>query len=205
MDASKVTLSDAELSLAADPGVMLAKNAVIEAVYALFGRVAERQGEAVRDTRTLFGPAFDMPPKISRGERYRGLPYVMLDHPRLFAGDDVFAVRTLFWWGHFFSVTLHLKGAWLEPFSHRIGEGREWLSARGYHASTGLHEWEHHFGSDNYLTVSSMGDAEWRSFFSRGGFTKLALRFPVEAFNDMEDTLPGVFEELMGWLPDRTL
>ena len=116
MEASKVTLSDAELALAMDPQVMVMKNAVVDAVYGLFGRVAERQREILSPLRPRFGEVFDLPPKISRGEKYRGLPYVMLDHPRSFTPHDILAVRTLFWWGHFFSVTLHLRGRWLERF-----------------------------------------------------------------------------------------
>lgn len=200
MDGSKVTLSPAELALAADPSVMLMKNSVIEAVYDLFGRLAERQSRSVIGLRPFFGEAFDNPPKISRGERYHGLPYVMLDHPRRFSGNDIFAIRTLFWWGHFFSVTLHLKGAWLERFSDRVVGGRDWLAGRGYHVSTGRHEWEHHFGDDNYLPVSSISATDWEDACSRGGFTRLAVRFPVSRFNDMEDILSEAFEDIVGWL-----
>lgn len=197
MDGSKVTLSDAELSLAMDPDVMLLKNKVVESVYRLFGRLAQRQSETVRDLRHRYGPVFDVPPKISKGERYRELPYVMLDHPRLFGSEDVFAVRTLFWWGHFFSVTLHLKGEWLRRFSGRILESQAWLSAWGFHFSTGRHEWEHHFEADNYLPVSSVGEEEWGEVYAKGGFTKLAVKYPIGEFNDMEDILSEAFERLM--------
>ena len=40
--------------------------------------------------------------KISRGENYRGLPYLILDYPAYFSQKDIFAFRTMFWWGHFF-------------------------------------------------------------------------------------------------------
>jgi hypothetical protein len=202
MDGSKVTLSAAELALAADPEVMLMKNSVIESVNALFGRLAERQSQSVRDIGPIFGSAFDTPPKISRGEKYRGLPYVILDHPRRFSGDDIFAIRTLFWWGHFFSVTLHLKGVWLERYSERIVGGQGWLSERGFHISTGRYEWEHHFGEDNYLPVSRLGAEEWKGACSRGGFARLAVRFPVSGFGEMEETLHDVFDDIVRWLPD---
>ena len=32
-------------------------------------------------------------PKISKGENYKGLPYVMLDYPRCFGKTDIFAIR----------------------------------------------------------------------------------------------------------------
>ena len=55
-------------------------------------------------------------PKISRGENYNGLPYVMLDYPRCFGKEDVFAMRTMFWWGNFFSITWHLKGKYSKEY-----------------------------------------------------------------------------------------
>ncbi len=39
----------------------------------------------------------------------------MLDYPRAFGRDSIFACRTFFWWGRFFSLTLHLAGrSWNE-------------------------------------------------------------------------------------------
>ncbi len=48
--------------------------------------------------------------KISKGEQLNGLPYMILDYPRFKQGDDLLLFRTMFWWGHYFSVTLHLQG-----------------------------------------------------------------------------------------------
>ena len=200
MDGTKVTLSAAELDLAMDPQVMLMKNAVIDAVYGLFGRVAERQSEILSPLRPLFGEAFDLPPKISRGEKYRGLPYVMLDNPRSFTSHDILAVRTLFWWGHFFSVTIHLRGRWLERFEPGILASRARLAAGGFHVSTGAQEWEHHFGSDNYRPVESVGEEEWKGGFSDPGFVKLALRHPISRFAELEDLLVQGFGDAIGIL-----
>jgi hypothetical protein len=32
----------------------------------------------------------------------------------------VFAIRTMFWWGNFFSVTLHMKGNYREHFQEKL-------------------------------------------------------------------------------------
>lgn len=62
--------------------------------------------------------------KISRGENYEGLPWMMADMPRHFGQEDVLAFRMFFWWGHYFSATWHLKGAPLNTWWPRL---REWL------------------------------------------------------------------------------
>src|ERR1700743_3182070 len=82
-------------------------------------------------------------PKISRGENYRGLPWVMLDYPRVFGREDVLAIRTMFWWGHGFSVTLHLKGKYQELFLPVIRRRQHELSAQGFYMGVGADEWRH--------------------------------------------------------------
>ncbi|MEI9808974.1 MAG: hypothetical protein WDO16_14545 [Bacteroidota bacterium] len=59
-------------------------------------------------------------PKISKGENYKGLPYLVLDYPRYFEKDNHFAVRSMFWWGNFFSSTLHLSGIYKKKYTSAI-------------------------------------------------------------------------------------
>ena len=85
-------------------------------------------------------------PKISKGENYRGLPYVMLDYPRLFGREEVLAIRTFFWWGHGFSVTLHLKGGYRERISAGIattlgGIGGGGIPCRGFAGGVAARAW----------------------------------------------------------------
>lgn len=44
--------------------------------------------------------------KISRGENYKGLPYLVLDFPRYSSGNQLFIYRTMFWWGNYFLCLL---------------------------------------------------------------------------------------------------
>src|SRR5450755_2986522 len=128
-------LSAEELALVADAGWIMTKNAIIAKVLVLFGELSgnlqeqwkaagweqhlagKEAGMAMKDTGMLMREAgmpikeiLETPPRISKGENYKGLPWVVLDYPRAFGRLDVLAVRTLFWWGNYFSVTLHLKG-----------------------------------------------------------------------------------------------
>src|SRR5882762_9510184 len=115
MDAAKVQLSKEERTLVMDPGWILTKNSIMGKVGALFAELSGRM-QASYQLPTDGLPLNWATPKISRGENYKGLPWVVLDYPRAFGREDVLAIRTLFWWGHYFSVTLHLKGKYKELF-----------------------------------------------------------------------------------------
>jgi len=122
MDDAKIGLSAEELILVNDPQVILTKNAVIDKVYQLFGRLSIGMQERLQPMAKELDDVMDIPPKISRGESYLELPYVILDYPRYFRPHDIFAIRTMFWWGNFFSMTLHLKGNFREHYHQRIIE-----------------------------------------------------------------------------------
>jgi hypothetical protein len=140
--------------------------------------------------------ALEVPSKISRGESYRSLPYLVLDYPRYFRPHDVMAIRTMFWWGNFFSVTLHLKGNYREHFSERILQRRQLIAEKGFHACIAPEEWEHHFGEDNYLPVDMIEDDEWLELYRVRLFTKLSKQIPIGPLDAVEAHLMKVYAEI---------
>src|ERR1700694_4525035 len=111
-------------------------------------------------------------PKISRGENYLGLPYLVLDYPRQAAGDGLFFIRTMFWWGHYFSSTLHLSGLYTERFREAIAFSYQKLG--DYSAGIGQDPWVHHFGEGNYRPVHAMGQKGFEDWCIEAAHLKIA-------------------------------
>lgn len=192
MDVAKLTLSEEELRLVMDPGVILTKNAIIGKVYFLFGELSDMM------SRELILPAevTAISPKISKGEFYQGLPYVMLDHPRYFTTEHVIAIRTFFWWGNFFSVTLHLKGKYQLMYSRSLANQFDKLAARQYAIAICESEWQHHTGTEDYRSLQGMGPEEFEGIIRKHPFVKLSRSFPLEQWDDMPDQLRNAQQEL---------
>lgn len=150
---TKVSLSGFELQLVTDANIILTKNNIIKKVVELFGQL---NAAYQKDPLLIKLPAevLIQPAKISKGENYMGLPYVMLDYPKCFSKDDVFAVRTFFWWGNFFSITLHLKGVYKEQYQQKIFKAISQNQLNGSWINSNSAEWEHHL-SDSYRTINS--------------------------------------------------
>jgi hypothetical protein len=175
MQQAKLGLSEEERRLVSDPGLILTKNAIIAKVYDLFGELAGMQQSLPfpEEVRVAM-------PKISRGENYHGLPYVVLDFPRLFTADHVLAIRTHFWWGHYFSVTLHLKGMYRERYAGRCLDAYAELSEQGYlMASTG-DEWEHRVSEPWYRPVASMDRRAFGQALHLQPFLKIGKTLPLD-------------------------
>jgi hypothetical protein len=139
---AKVSLSPFELKLVSDSQWILTKNGIIQKVYQLFGNLSEVYKT---DERLMLLPEAvkDIGPKISKGENYNGLPYVMLDYPRCFGKEDVFAIRSFFWWGKFFSITLQLKGVYKERYQQKIIIAIRKGLLNHCSINTGNEEWNH--------------------------------------------------------------
>lgn len=146
------SLTGYEMQLVTDRQVLIAKNIIIQKVYELFGTLAEEYKKALSDK--INGSQNLINPKISRGENYQGLPYVMLDYPRQFSKDDTFAIRSFFWWGNFFSITLHLAGRYQRQYSSAVQNAVNDQAFPDWYISIGDNQWEHHFEDNNYLSLA---------------------------------------------------
>ena len=175
MQGSKIHLSDSELQLACNADIILTKNSIIHKTIALLGAVEENIGQ-----QTDRGKVFSTSPKISRGEYYRGLPYVVLDYPRYSAAPDLAFIRSMFWWGNFFSSTLQISGDLKIKNMPAIANGYELLATKQYYIGINTDPWEHHFGEDNYLEVGSLSNSAFKTLLEEQDHIKIAAKLPLE-------------------------
>lgn len=193
-------LNEAEMAVAMNSTFIFAKQNIIEKVYKMFGTVA---GEGVSQFRDTFPAMETGNAKISKGENYNCLPYVMLDFPRLFAKDDVFAIRCFFWWGNFFSITLHLSGKYKEQYSNALIEGITNHVFDDWFCCNNDDEWQHDFEPANYTII----DCTFAKTFADRRFIKLAKKIPLtewdNAFKFFTDNFSILVETLSYQAPMR--
>lgn len=114
--------------------------------------------------------------KIFRGENYRGLPYLVLDYPKHFSKNYVMAFRTMFWWGNFFSFTLHLQGKALELFTPKIQQ----LKKKKVYLCINNTPWQYHYNKDNYVLLDDLSETEIKKLILEKGFLKLSRKLPLK-------------------------
>lgn len=181
-----------------DAAWILRKNNVITKAYHLFG--AMHHALAANPVIAAFPGEGALSAKISRGEQYLGLPYVVLDYPRLFHKDEIFACRTFFWWGRFFSITLHLAGTQLDQYRDALLPLQSALAAEGWYACISDDPWQHHFENDYYKAVELLTPEEWAWVVERKSFLKLARKFEVLNWEKMIPDAVAGYAALLGLL-----
>jgi len=189
-----MTLSDHELTILQDTDFLLTKARALTKVEEWLLKTRTALEAVVRESGFPFpAGAVLAGGKISRGDNYRGLPYRVLDQPALLANDDIFAFRTMFWWGHFFSITLHLQGDSLQRFRAGLAERVEQLADMNLYIGIGDTPWEYHYGRDNYVPLEPLH----RMHLEKCSFLKLSRKIELVEWERLPAFTAGFLEELL--------
>src|SRR4030095_2674077 len=163
MDTAKIRLSPEEKALINRTDWILTKNNLIGKVNQLLSELQSSQVLALQGIPGISKEIVSSSPKISKGENYKGLPWLILDYPRLFAKESFFAIRTLFWWGNFFSTTLHVSGTYKDAYLQKIIGSFAHLQEQNFYVCINNDEWQHHFEKDNYRGVEELSLSEFEA------------------------------------------
>jgi hypothetical protein len=197
-DQSKLMLSAEELQLAGNTHFILTKRIITDKVNVLLGQLAQiMQQKIILEKDNLPAEAIQSTPKIAKGENYLQLPYLMLDYPRCFDNKNVFAIRTMFWWGNFFSCTLHLSGSYKNRFSQALQKNTGVLQQSNFFVCINNNEWQHHFEEDNYVPLHTLTIEEINTILTAQHFVKVAAKFSLHQWSTIDVLLEKCFTDLL--------
>lgn len=200
-DQTKIHLSPFEIDLLNNSEWILTKNKIIKKAQRLLEEVQENILQHVK------GPAINLPreviaisPKISKGENYLGLPWLILDFPRYFEKEKTFAIRTMFWWGNYFSTTLHLSGEYKRRYSEAIVQSYEALCQNEFYTCVHEDQWHHHFEKENYLPVKNFTADDFADHINKRTFIKLSCQLSFLEWNSAPGLLSEIFARITSWI-----
>ena len=188
---TKVNLSVSEMELVTNASFILTKNEIIRKVYALFGTLSQSYINRL-NTINISDEIRQSTPKIFKGENYQELPWVMLDYPRIFDKDNICAIRTFFWWGNYCSISLILKGKYLDKIKPYSADLKEWKIGEDEQSL-----WQHDIDSLNFRQADEL-DINKQAL----SFLKLAKKIPLTEWNHIESFMLNNFSSLSELLKD---
>ncbi len=181
-------LTSKELTYLSDTDFLITKKRIQQKINDLLVRTEDTLKSYIRESSIVFPEGVSYKAgKMAKGENYRNLPYHILDYPRLFHRKDVFALRTMCWWGHFFSVTLHLQGRSWEQFSPNIRRYWEKLRQKDLYLCIHSHPWEYHREEDNFVSLQSLADPAVEQYLATMPFFKMAAFLPLNQGEQLPD------------------
>ena len=198
---SKIQLSDFEMELLNNSEWILTKNAIMKKAQRLLEQVQQNASDYASLNPGIFpAEVMAISPKISKGENYLGLPWLILDYPRYFERENIFAIRTMFWWGHFFTTTLHLTGKYKERYRKNITGKYADLYTSDFYISVHDEQWHHHLEPENYLPVQNFSEDDLADHILKATFLKLAKKLSFSEWNNAVEGLSQNFVRITDWL-----
>lgn len=198
MKSAKIDVSEDELKLVLNKEWLYQKRSIIEKVYEFFS-VLHDEYNAIAGKRkvALSYLPIDRMGKISRGENLLGLSYLVLDYPALYTRDKIIAIRTLFWWGNFFSISLHLSGLKVQPEITL-----SWLAYFknfGFSINVSGNEWDYEFNSKSFEPFTNDPNV-YASSIADCGIFRVSRKAPLTNWIEAQQVLLDGFEKIVAFL-----
>jgi hypothetical protein len=194
---ANLQLSSEQRDLVNNTRWILTKHEIIKKVYEMFGEISEMMKKEVLQNTYLFPEDLKhRGGKISKGENYQLLPYVLLDYPSFFVKKNILTVRTMFWWGNFFSITLHLSGYQKTQFISNVPSLLSLLKESNFFICVNHEEWQHHFNEANYVLATSLTETKFNEI-TRQEFFKIAKKLPLSEWDNAYDFIMEGFKKIV--------
>ncbi|MBK7106751.1 MAG: hypothetical protein IPH62_15865 [Ignavibacteriae bacterium] len=189
-----ILFTDFEKTIILDKDFLKAKTIIIDKIHIQLEETRKRISDIINQSNFKFEKLIDKKiGKIFKGENYLSLPYVVLDYPKLFSKENTFTFRTMFWWGNYFSSTLHLEGFYLEKYKEIIFDRQHLLKNKNIYFSVAKTPWEYHFNKSNYILIDKI-NLETQS---QRKFIKLSKRFEFSDYENLPELSSQYFSFLL--------
>jgi hypothetical protein len=184
----KKAFTKKELKIISDKDFYLTKREASGKMAELLGEVRDALKREIGKKHLKFPEGVDVAHgKISRGENYKNLPWMVLDFPKHFSRHSVIAFRTIVLWGNYFCFTFHLNGAMLEKFRGKILKNNPRLKKKNFYICISGEEWEHLLDQGNYISADELSQGEIEKIINEKKFLKLAWKLDLKDWRHLEN------------------
>ncbi len=183
-----------EIKLIGDSNYLLQKNRILKKIAKSLSETGEILANEIKDNYPHIASNYtELPCKVSVGEKYRDLPYLVMDFPRHFDDQKTFSFRVLFLWGHYFNFSLHLGSDLIDKDSLF-----QFLSSVDKEIYFCIHQtpWEHYFTEDNFKLGSEVTSNDISNQLIKNKFIKISERFEFQDIKDIAHQSIEVFRFL---------
>ncbi len=167
----------------------------------LFSEIEQNLKKTVSQSSYPFDPnVFLKAGKISRGENYNHCPYIVLDYPRLFVKNNIFALRTIFWWGHFYSNSFILSGKSLHENRSRLKDKITELKDTSWLICQYRTPWKLENEPDNYVKLSEIETGSLEKLIENHPFIKISALYSLQEYDKLSENTCFFFKRILDLL-----
>ncbi|MBC8047336.1 MAG: hypothetical protein H7Y00_11115 [Fimbriimonadaceae bacterium] len=173
----KSFFTNREKEILYDTEIFPLKRTATEKLYSIFGNLSTALKDTPIHKQFVFPPGTDTTTgKISKGENHLGYPYVILDFPKLFDKENLFAYRSMFWFGHYFSFSLLIGGDIMKQYTNHFFKNVESLHSSEIFFSIHQDPWGHTVKDPYYVLIDTLKTAQLKQMIFDNNYIKITQR-----------------------------
>ncbi len=138
--------------------------------------------------------------KISKGENYEQLPWMMIDFPFYFSKQKSFAFRTFIGWSKGVTCSLLLTGECLNHYEGVLRNNLQMLNNMNVGFCEHPHPWVHNFDCNQQNFVEHLDSARVAAHISHHDYIKLSCFLPMSEIEHLEMFAQRTYTILMSSL-----
>jgi hypothetical protein len=183
--------TDDEFEILGDRHFLLTKRKAIDHTVQLLADVKDSLKDLNKESYSLPDAAWRSMGKISKGENYRGLPFVVLDYPSLFERKNILTFRTMFWWGHYFAVFVMCSGEMMKwcPLKKLEEKGLK----NDYFINTSKDFWNFDLDNGPFIKAEEMRDGS--DIEKTHNSCSVARRLEIKDYKKLPELVTDTFME----------
>jgi len=186
-----------ELEVLQNQSFFQQKHKVTQRFYELFGNLIQTLKSNSNHLNFDYPDGTDISAgRITKGENYQNLPYIVADFPRHFSKKGVFAFRSWFWWGNYILFIWHISGEYLTQYEDLLLEKFTDFQKNDFYLSIGNNEWQHHLDFKSYISIKHVTFEEFRGYIKTKSFVKLVRKLDLNNLANLEKEGIRTFETL---------
>ncbi|OJJ23087.1 hypothetical protein BKI52_01690 [marine bacterium AO1-C] len=192
------SFSQKELNYLQDTDFLLTKHQINEKLMQLLEQTRQEIKQELAQLDFNFPAEIDIQNgKISKGEQYRQLPYWVLDYPRKYTQNDIFAFRTMIWWGHEISCTLILAEESWEKHHPIVLHNLLKQPQEDWYIGVNNTPWEYHFEEDNYQKLTDFESVNLTAELNKRRFFKISHQLDLNRLTELPSFALNTFQKAL--------
>jgi hypothetical protein len=133
--------------------------------------------------------------KISAGENYLNLPYLVADIPKLTVATPHLHIRLLFWWGNYFAFQFFIDAKQIDASGLLANIGK----ADGVYILLSDNIWHNNINDDCWKLTSELTDADYTLLMGLNTIKCCGLH-PIEDYDTLSEAANRFYEMMFNLL-----
>ena len=190
---SKISFNNEDIEIFSDKDFLLKKKVLTDEVISLFKVISEEiKQELIKSPNLLWSSQFAG--KISKGQYYKDLPYIVSDYPRRIDKNGICLFRIIFLWGREFSCNFLITGDAFRSLIKKIENNLDLVDQNEYSYSIEGSPWEH---SILEADLNKLNHLKNNQKINTADFIKISRALTINRYENLHEICIKMFRDII--------